>query len=113
MFLAFKIEELYSKEKILELYLNEIYLGGGSYGVESAAQYYFNKSLAQLTLGEVAYLSILPKAPNYYNYFRYKDRAIKRRDWAIERLYEERFITYEQKIKAQSEPLEKTQKKKQ
>lgn len=110
--LAFKIEELYSKEKILELYLNEIYLGGGSYGIESAAQYYFNKSLTQLTLGEVAYLSILPKAPNYYNYFRHKDRALKRRNWAIERLYQEGFATYEQKIKAQAEPLEKMKKEK-
>lgn len=105
MLLAFKIEELYTKEKILELYLNEIYLGGGSYGIESAARYYFNKSLAQLTLGEVAYLSILPKAPNYYNYFHHKDRAFRRRNWALNRMFQEGLITEEQCIAAQAEPL--------
>lgn len=107
--LALKIEKLYTKQKILELYLNEIYLGGGRYGVESAANYYFNKSLHQLTLGEMAYLAILPKAPNYYNYFHDPERAIQRRNWALIRLYEEGAITERQARAAQREPLEKKQ----
>ena len=65
--LAFRIEETYSKERILELYLNEIYLGSGNYGVAQAAINYFDRSLNELTLSEIAYLAALPKAPNRYN----------------------------------------------
>src|SRR5690606_28246653 len=65
--LAFRIEQTYPKDKILELYLNEIYLGLGSYGVAAAALNYFDKSLDELTIGESAYLAALPKAPNNYH----------------------------------------------
>jgi penicillin-binding protein 1A len=65
--LALRIEKAYSKDYILELYLNEIYLGGGAYGVAAAALHYFNKGLDELTLPETAFLAALPKAPNHYN----------------------------------------------
>ena len=64
--LAFRIEETYSKERILELYLNEIYLGSGNYGIAAAAMNYFDRSLGELSLSEMAYLAALPKAPNRY-----------------------------------------------
>ena len=78
--LALKIERTYSKEKILELYLNEIYLGLGAYGVAAASLLYFDKSVHELTVAEAAYLAALPKAPNNYNPFRQKDRAVERRN---------------------------------
>src|SRR6185295_14932988 len=68
--LAFRIEQAFSKDRILELYLNEIYLGGGSYGVAAAALDYFNKSMDELTVAQAAYLAALPKAPNNYNLLR-------------------------------------------
>ena len=68
--LALKIERTYSKDKILELYLNEIYLGLGAYGVAAASLLYFDKSVHELTVAEAAYLAALPKAPNNYNPFR-------------------------------------------
>jgi len=78
--LAMRIEENLSKDRILELYLNEIYLGLGSYGVAAAAQAYFNKPLDKLTVAEAAFLAALPKAPNNLNPFRYPDAARVRRD---------------------------------
>src|SRR5215475_10994006 len=67
MILALRIEKAFPKDRILELYLNQIYLGSGNYGVATAALNYFNKSLDELTIGESAYLGALPKAPNNYN----------------------------------------------
>lgn len=84
--LAFKIEKEYSKNKILELYLNEIYLGGGAYGIVSAAHHYFNKNIDELNNEEVAYLSILPKAPTTYDFHRNPKAALKRRNWALMRM---------------------------
>lgn len=90
--LAFRIERALPKQRILELYLNEIYLGYGSYGVAAAALNYFNKSLDELTTAEVAYLAALPKAPNNYHPIR-KARAAKgRRDWVIMRMLEEGYV---------------------
>ena len=65
--LAFRIEQAYSKDKILELYLNQIYLGSGSYGVAAAALDYFGKSVNDLTIAQMAYLAALPKAPSSYS----------------------------------------------
>ena len=79
--LARKIEQTYTKDHILELYLNEIYLGGGAYGVASAALNYFNKDLKDLTLAEAAYLAALPKAPNNYHPTRRPKQAVHRRNW--------------------------------
>lgn len=91
--LAFRIERAFTKDRILELYLNEIYLGFGSYGVATAALNYFNKPLDQLTIAEAAFLAALPKAPNNYNPLRYPDAARGRRDWVILRMLEDGAIT--------------------
>jgi penicillin-binding protein 1A len=88
--LATRIESALSKDRILELYLNEIYLGSGYYGVAAAAQGYFNKSLDQLTIGEAAFLAGLPKAPNRYNPVRAPDLAEARRDWVLGRMVDDR-----------------------
>src|SRR5690606_6329460 len=103
--LAFRIEQTYSKDRILELYLNEIYLGGGSYGVASAALNYFNKSLGELTLAEAAYLAALPKAPNNYHPVRHQQAAMGGRNWVLGRMAEDGRITPEQVEAARSEPL--------
>lgn len=81
---AREIERLYPKQKILELYLNQIYLGNGAYGVETAAQRYFGKSVRDLNLAEAATLAGLPKAPERYNPRRFPDRAVQRRNTVIE-----------------------------
>ena len=84
--LAIRIERAYPKSRILELYLNEIYLGMGSYGVAAAALNYFSKELGQLTIEEAAYLAALPKAPNNYHPFRRAREATIRRDWIIDQM---------------------------
>ena len=83
---ALAIERKYSKQKILELYLNQIYLGNGAYGVESAAQRYFGKNVRELNLPEAALLAALPKAPERYNPRREPDRAVQRRNAVLELL---------------------------
>ncbi len=93
LILAVRIEQSLSKDRILELYLNEIYLGLQAYGVASAAQAYFNKPLDQLTVAEAAFLAALPKAPNNYNPFRFPEAARVRRDWVIDRMADDRAIT--------------------
>ena len=95
LILSFRIEQSLSKEKIMELYLNEIFLGQGSYGVAAAAQHYFNKTIAELDLGEVAYLAGLPKAPSRYHPVRNYDRAIVRRNFVLREMYENGFIDKE------------------
>ena len=86
--LALRIERAYSKDRILELYLNEIYLGLGAYGIAAAALNYFDKSVNELTIAEAAYLAALPKAPAALHPFRNRDRAIERRNWVIDRMVE-------------------------
>jgi penicillin-binding protein 1A len=104
--LSFRIEQTFSKQKILELYLNEIYLGFGSYGVASASLNYFNKSLDQLTVAEAAYLAALPKAPNNYHPTRRTQAAVDRRNWVITRMQEDGSISAAQAEQARAEPLE-------
>lgn len=104
--LAFRIERTFSKDRILDLYLNEIYLGGGSYGVAAAALNYFNKPLDQLTIAEAAYLAALPKAPNNYHPVRKHAAAVARRNWVIRRLLEDGKITPEEAETARNSPLE-------
>ena len=87
-----RIEKVMSKEKIMELYLNEIYLGNRSYGITAASINYFNKSLNELNLEEMAMLAALPKAPSTYNPYRNPIKAMKRRNWVINRLFKEDFI---------------------
>ena len=103
--LAFRIEHAISKDRILELYLNEIYLGFGSYGVAAAALNYFNKSLDELTVAEAAFLAALPKAPNNYHPIRNPEAAKARRDWAIGRMQEDGVIGPEEAKLARAEPL--------
>ena len=106
MILAFRLEKVFSKDKILELYLNQIYLGSGNYGVATAALNYFNKSLDELTIAEAAYLGALPKAPNNYNIVRDHQAALDRRNWVIDRMAEDGHITQEEAAVAKTEPLE-------
>jgi penicillin-binding protein 1A len=103
--LAFRIERAFPKDRILELYLNEIYLGYGSYGVAAAALNYFNKSLDELSVAELAYLAALPKAPNNYHPIRKPEAARGRRDWVVGRLLEEGFITADEAARARATPL--------
>ncbi len=108
--LALKIERTYSKDKILELYLNEIYLGLGAYGIASASLTYFNKSVNELTIADAAYLAALPKAPNNYHPFRARERAIERRNWVIDQMAADGFIKVADADKAKRQPLAVTQK---
>lgn len=104
--LASRMEHAMSKDRILELYLNQIYLGSRSYGVAAAALQYFNKSLEELSIEEVAYLAALPKAPNNYHPVRNHAEALERRDWVIGRMEEDGYITAEQARQARAAPLE-------
>jgi len=104
MILAFRIESAFTKDQILELYLNEINLGAG-WGVVTAALNFFNKSLDELTVAEAAYLAALPKAPNNYHPVKNKDAAIERRNYVIDRMLEDGFITAEEAKAAKAEDL--------
>ncbi len=103
--LATRLEETLSKDKILELYLNEIFLGQNSYGVAAAAQTYFNKPLTALTAGEAAYLATLPKAPSEMHPVRNKDRAMERRAYVLNRMAEDGYITPELAKAEAAQPL--------
>jgi penicillin-binding protein 1A len=103
--LSIRIERAYSKDKILELYLNEIYLGLNSYGVAAAALNYFNKELSELEIEEAAYLAALPKAPNNYHPFRRKREATIRRNLIIDQMAEIGYISADQAKAAKAKPL--------
>ncbi len=103
--LATRLEQALSKERILELYLNEIFLGAQAYGVAAAAQAYFNKSLDELSVAEAAFLGALPKAPNNYNPLRFPDAARARRDWVVERMAEDGAISATEARTAKAEAL--------
>ncbi|MDN5249411.1 MAG: penicillin-binding protein 1A [Alphaproteobacteria bacterium] len=94
--LAIHMEKAYSKDHILELYLNEIYLGRGAYGIAAAALTYFNKAADELTIAEAAYLAALPKGPRNYDPFKHPDRALARRNWVIDRMAENGYISASQ-----------------
>jgi len=103
------IEQRYSKDKILELYLNQIYLGNGAYGVETASQRYFGKSVRELTVAEAAMLAGLPKAPERYNPRRFADRAISRRNTVLELMRREGAINDADASLAKAFPLQLAQ----
>lgn len=92
LILSIKLEEKYTKEEILEMYLNVIYLGDGAYGVQDASKKYFNKDVSQLTTEECAMLAGLPQAPSLYNPKKYINRAKKRQKMVIKAMVEEGFI---------------------
>jgi len=108
--LALKIERTYSKDKILELYLNEIYLGLGAYGIAAASLVYFDKAVNEITIPEAAYLAALPKAPNNYHPFRFRERALERRNWVLDRMAEGGFIKAADADKAKRTALSVTTK---
>ena len=103
--LAMRIERTYTKDKILELYLNEIYLGLGAYGIAAASLVYFDKSVNELTIAEASYLAALPKAPAALHPVRNRDRAIERRNYVIDRLQENGWIKPADAAAARKEPL--------
>lgn len=102
---AFRLESTFSKDKILELYLNQIYLGQGNYGVAAAALNYFGKSVHELTVSEAAYLAALPKAPNNYHPINNKEQALIRRNYVIDRMIENGYVSKEDAALARAEPL--------
>ncbi len=106
VFLAIRIEQLMSKDEILELYLNKIYLGYRAYGVGAAAQVYFGKTVDQLTLSEMATIAGLPKAPSTFNPLYSLDRATSRRNVVLSRMLSEGYITQEQFTEARSETID-------
>jgi penicillin-binding protein 1A len=104
--LAIRIEQAMPKERVLELYLNEIFLGSGAYGVGAAAMTYFGKALEELTPAEAAFLAALPKAPNNYNPFRFPEAAKGRRDWVLERMAQDGVIDRAVAEAAKATPIE-------
>ena len=105
MYLAIKIEKELSKNEILELYLNKIFLGKRAYGVGSAAEIYYGKKLNELTLAQTAMIAGLPKAPSKYNPINRPKRAKLRRDYILQRMFEQQFITQEAYKQAQNEEI--------
>ncbi len=103
--LSARIEQAFSKQHILELYLNEIYLGNRSYGVAAAALNYFGKALDELSLEEAAYLAALPKGPNNYNPKTRYEAAVARRNWVIDRMVEDGYVSEEDGAVAKEKPL--------
>lgn len=106
--LSLRIETAFSKNEILERYLNEIYFGLGAYGVAAAALVYFDKSVHELSLAETAYLAALPKGPNNYHPFRRPEAAIERRNYVLERMAIDGAITEDERRAAAAEPLRVT-----
>ncbi len=103
--LARRLEAALSKQQILEIYLNQIFLGRNAYGVEAAAQAYFGKSVDRLDLAETAYLAILPKAPSTYDPFRRQARALARRDYVLRQMQENGYISEAKRASAAAMPL--------
>ena len=103
--LAIKIEQILSKDRILELYLNQIYLGAGTYGIAAASNRYFDKELSKLTIPEVAYLAALPKAPSRYHPIRNYQVALDRRNWVLRKMFSNEYISAEELEEYKNEPI--------
>lgn len=104
--LSMRIESAYSKDRILELYLNEIYLGLSAYGVAGASLTYFNKSVHEVELHQAAYLAALPKAPSNYHPFRDTEKALTRRNWVLDRMVENGYVTSDEAEEAKTKGLD-------
>ena len=109
--LAFRIERAYTKERILELYLNQIYLGQGTYGIAAASLEYFDKSVKDLNYSESALLAALPKAPSKYNPYKYPEIAKFRRDLVLENLEENKFISKKEMFNLKNKQLKLNKRK--
>ncbi|BAU56878.1 multimodular transpeptidase-transglycosylase [Halorhodospira halochloris] len=105
MLLALQIERTLTKEEILELYLNKIYMGNRAYGVAAAAEVYYGKSLDELDLAQMAMIAGLPKAPSAFNPIRNPQRALQRRAYVLARMYQEGFISHERYEQANAAPV--------
>jgi len=103
--LAVEIERRFTKPQIFTLYANQIYLGGGTYGFEAGAEYYFSKHARDVTLPEAALLAALPKGPAFYSPVRYPERALRRRNLVLQEMLNDRKITAEQAAEAKAAPL--------
>src|SRR3954452_14327667 len=103
--MAFRLEDTLSKQQILELYLNSIFLGRNAYGVQAAARAYFDKDVNELTLPEAAYLAVLPRAPANYDPERATQKALARRAYVLEEMYKNGYITDDQRRAADATPL--------
>jgi penicillin-binding protein 2A len=101
--ISFTLERKYSKDQIMEMYLNRIYFGHGAYGVQAASQKYFNKNVDELSLGEIAMLAGLPKAPSHYSPFHNEEKAKDRRNIVLKLLVEQGYVSEEEREKAQKE----------
>ena len=108
MYLAFQLEQKYSKEQIFEMYVNKVYMSSGVHGFSTASKLYFGKELDELTLSEAATLAGMPQSPNNYNPFTYPEKAEKRRNIVLKLMEEAGFITAEEREKALSESVEKS-----
>lgn len=109
---AYKIEQLFSKEKILEYYLNTIYFQNGVYGIEAASKFYFSRPSKELSVAEIAFLSAIPNNPTFYNPFVYPDNTNKRKDWVLAKMLELNFISENQYLAAKEEKIEVKRKNK-
>lgn len=109
--LANRMNKAFTKDHVLELYLNEIYLGNRAYGVAAAALNYFDKALHELELHELAYLAALPKGPNNYHPIQKHAAAVARRNWVLDRMSEDGYITSEEAEQAKAQPLEVVKRK--
>lgn len=106
MRIAFNLERTYSKDEILEMYLNHIYLGSGAYGVQAAANRYFDRDLDELSVDQAALLAALPRAPNYYSPFNNPEAAEGRRNLVLQRMSQNHYLTEAEAREAASRPLE-------
>src|SRR4029078_8383719 len=103
--LPFQNEKSFTKEEIFTLYCNQVYFGHGNYGVEASSQFFFDKSIKELTLAEAALISGLPQTPSRLSPIEHADRALQRRNHVLERMAEEKYISMEDSARAQAEPL--------
>jgi penicillin-binding protein 1A len=106
LILSVHMEMIFTKDEILEMYLNQIYYGHGSYGVEAAARTYFGKHVGDLTLDECALIAALPKAPNNYSPYRNPERATSRRSHVLQRMAQERFINHQEAHEAMNKDFQ-------
>lgn len=105
MFIAVALEQKYTKQEILEFYLNNVYFANGYYGIESASEAYFNKEAKDLSISQIAFLCSIPNSPNRYDPYKHKDSTLKRRDRILKNMYEDGYISQSQYEKSLDEKI--------